>query len=1322
MAPHVAAAQEYGTGLPVTNGGDSKKQMLLIISRNEDRPELESKILAAAFRQSVERGDIDGSRLAHRELVGLLAKKAKTAKNGGGQETERVYASDNVRSMDLRNLILSQKNKVEASASDKAKTPSVEAAANNSESISVSEPASSLAETILGAEFGSLSDELGLNSVVPEPEWESKAEEEEAPGIVLSTPIFREQFVKRRNKDKTEVDPVDKRKKRGNRTTKGRKTGEFEPGDEAVAEQKSGDEVLLSTEAMLRSFEAALGTADGNLSAAVSAELNALSGQTLPDAATLDFSAPSSSEPAVDAVQALPEPVIDASAASGSQLEAANSHPEAPAASSEEAASVSELDEPIPAFLQSGYSGTVKPTVQAEEPAAQIEGFTQVEAVENFEAQSDQPDSPDQSEAQESQDVPFVPPVAEPEFPIAQSEHNAEVSLEFEPSALESAGSHVVEPAALESAESHVVEPTVTLPAVFMSLENEPPVVQHEPPSVEPAAEQPLAHAEPAAAQIEPPAAQADFSQITASAPQSAEPNVFHSPELNEPIPAFLLGGFKNSPPVSSYEISDDEFMIDSVPDTSSGNSKLSFGSNANKSAPNRGQFPFAPSVIPSAEPQDISEDSAATLSDVPAVPRVEQADIIGDSATTVSEVPAFQSLELNWNEPQASKPTAPPVEPPAQNVSPRSTLKNLRALSRVEPPEGMENSYITPTGAPSSSHALPQDAGAHNPGATLKNVPAVSRGDTQAGNNIGGHSDLYNVPAVEPGSAGGATLRNIPVRRVQHEASADVSPADSGLNAGSHAQSAGAHELNPGATLRNIPRVPHVDAHDVVADSAATQQDLPAAPDPRATMKEIPSLSRHLAAQAEAERAQAEAERARAEAAANASHFAAASDATISGAAQAFEQGPSAEIDFSADASMTASQLNADIAASEQYIDEASQQAAEVSPSELAADIASSQLHDVALEAEFAAEAPPMAPDYLDFGPDSSSEGYADIDFGEFDDGSQSEYTATSIASMLAQREPPNPEAEGFYPWISAEPTDPFFLLHVCYLRAVRRILIRQYGGDKSKVLNPPEFKRQLRNMGIAFNILSEPNTRLDYDLRQLGLREPEAVSSLKIPADARLPDAGGKVKIAFSELLILCRIFDSEQMLAIVNAARLLSEQQFWGYLADSNLLTEVELDSIKSGFQLVCNGLISIVQFEQAYVYVRANQQQLIEICLAAGWLRLDELQEFADQAQELPEAPKFFEAKVSSEQEKPTAAAAASSGSMPTYMDWGDQDDTGVNEAATPDPTDVASYMNAVAEDGGASDAESEKSSKKSKGKNSKSRSTPPAVPGEDEKKK
>jgi hypothetical protein len=228
---------------------------------------------------------------------------------------------------------------------------------------------------------------------------------------------------------------------------------------------------------------------------------------------------------------------------------------------------------------------------------------------------------------------------------------------------------------------------------------------------------------------------------------------------------------------------------------------------------------------------------------------------------------------------------------------------------------------------------------------------------------------------------------------------------------------------------------------------------------------------------------------------------------------------------------------------------------------------------------------------------------------------------------------------------------------LHICYQRAVRRHLRRQ--ADKSTALNSHDFKRQLKNMGIAYNVLYDPRTRLDYDLRQLGLREPDCGTGLIVPADAKLPEAGGKAKVAFSELLIVCRIFDFEQMLAIVNAARLLDEQRFWAYLGDSGLLTGVELDSIKTGFQFICNGLISIYQFEQAFQYARTHQQQLLEILLAAGWVRLDDLQEFANADMDaLPEAPKFVEANVK-RQEAPVAAIQVSA-TLPSWMEWGSED--------------------------------------------------------------
>lgn len=290
------------------------------------------------------------------------------------------------------------------------------------------------------------------------------------------------------------------------------------------------------------------------------------------------------------------------------------------------------------------------------------------------------------------------------------------------------------------------------------------------------------------------------------------------------------------------------------------------------------------------------------------------------------------------------------------------------------------------------------------------------------------------------------------------------------------------------------------------------------------------------------------------------------------------------------------------------------------------------------------------------------SPEIYSSIDFAE----AQESITATaadSIPALIAQRPPPDPDSQNYYRWIGAEATDPFFLLHICYLHSARGILMRHFNGSGDQTLSAQDFKKQLKNMGIAFNILFDPRTRLDYDLRSIGLRQPEQGSKLNIPEDARLPESGGKARISLSELIIVSRIFNTEQMLAVANAGRLLSEKQFWDYLSESQLLSTVELDSIKTGFHLICNGLISIAQFEQAFQYVRLHQQQLLEILLAAGWLRVEELHDYAEErGPETFEAPKFVEAQI---QKDAVEAAQQTSSALPDWMAWGDGEENALS---------------------------------------------------------
>jgi hypothetical protein len=300
----------------------------------------------------------------------------------------------------------------------------------------------------------------------------------------------------------------------------------------------------------------------------------------------------------------------------------------------------------------------------------------------------------------------------------------------------------------------------------------------------------------------------------------------------------------------------------------------------------------------------------------------------------------------------------------------------------------------------------------------------------------------------------------------------------------------------------------------------------------------------------------------------------------------------------------------------------------------------------------------------------------YANIDFGQEESRpaeSLPVQPVESIAAVLAQRSLPVPDSADYYSCIGAEATDPSFVLQVCYLRAVRQLLVRQFLSDRTKSLNIHDFRRQLKNMNIAINILFDPRTRLDYDLRQLGLREPARGKGLQIPADAKLPEAGGLVRLALSELLIASRVFDADQILAIVEASRLLPEQRFWLYLSRSGFLTAVEIDSIRTAFQFICNGLISIIQFEQAFQYTRKHQKQLLEVLLAVSWVRLVDLQQFVDSNDQnvLPEAPRFVEAATRKQEE---ASPVPLAGQTPDFVEW--------TAAAVSAPADQAPLVESV----------------------------------------
>lgn len=205
--------------------------------------------------------------------------------------------------------------------------------------------------------------------------------------------------------------------------------------------------------------------------------------------------------------------------------------------------------------------------------------------------------------------------------------------------------------------------------------------------------------------------------------------------------------------------------------------------------------------------------------------------------------------------------------------------------------------------------------------------------------------------------------------------------------------------------------------------------------------------------------------------------------------------------------------------------------------------------------------------------------------------------------SKRLAGRPLPTPAGQTYYEQIAAEKTDTFIMVQLCYMRAVR-LLLRQ-----SSTLGIHEFRRQLRNMGIAYHLLNDPSSRADYDLRLLGLRSPASGQGLTVPDHARVSVAGGKVRLCPEELLILTRAFKPDELLSLVNASALLSEDDFWSYLAESGLLARPELEALIFGYRFVCHGLITIMQFELAFQLVKERRQGLVDILVELDWLDVE-----------------------------------------------------------------------------------------------------------------
>lgn len=301
----------------------------------------------------------------------------------------------------------------------------------------------------------------------------------------------------------------------------------------------------------------------------------------------------------------------------------------------------------------------------------------------------------------------------------------------------------------------------------------------------------------------------------------------------------------------------------------------------------------------------------------------------------------------------------------------------------------------------------------------------------------------------------------------------------------------------------------------------------------------------------------------------------------------------------------------------------------------------------------------------YLDFGEDEDDEGPQII----FD---EAEGILEGSSYHALERPPADHEATSIYGLIGAHPNDTVQFIHQCYLKAVRQLLRFQSQEDKSKVLNIHEFRRRLRGLAVAADLLCDSVTRADYDLRQLGLREPIVGQGLAIPEEAKV--GGGKAAVSTTELLILSRAFHPDSILAIVEAQRTYDSHEFLRYLANSPYLNERESYALLLGSSLVMSGRLSIEQFNSAFQALRNTGDDFSGFLLARRWLSSEDIEAlYSPELQELnPAVPKIVEVAVAP-QGPVVQGAIAMTAQVPEWADnllWGDDEPASAEPAPEP----------------------------------------------------
>ncbi len=160
-------------------------------------------------------------------------------------------------------------------------------------------------------------------------------------------------------------------------------------------------------------------------------------------------------------------------------------------------------------------------------------------------------------------------------------------------------------------------------------------------------------------------------------------------------------------------------------------------------------------------------------------------------------------------------------------------------------------------------------------------------------------------------------------------------------------------------------------------------------------------------------------------------------------------------------------------------------------------------------------------------------------------------------------------------YVLLNVEAGASFREIHISFLRLVRRLLFDFNQAPKKKKRG---MIKELQQIWIAHDILSDPLTRTDYDIRFLGLKAPVSGTTEGVT------ESGG-VLFKVGELLESAGLLEPTELEIAADMHKAMPEMLFGTFLVKQGFITEGDLDQAVLGQELVKDNLIKLDVFKQA-----------------------------------------------------------------------------------------------------------------------------------------